>query len=121
MIAAMLGALRGPLGATLAKTAAMLLLLVGIYQAGASGERSRGEAATWKQRHDTVLADRRHAEAARLSAEDKAATLIAIDAKLQEELNALRTALATRPETDRCPVSGADLKLVFGDKAGAAR
>lgn len=93
----------------------VLVVAVGIYQAGANGERSRGEAAVWKQRHNTVLADRRHAETARLSAEDKAQTLAAIDAKQKEELDALRSALAARPETDRCPVSGADLKLLFGE------
>ena len=93
----------------------VLVVAIGIYQAGANGERSRGEAAMWKQRHDTVLADKRNAEAAQISAADKAATLEALDAKQQEELDALRSALAARPETDRCPVSGADLKLLFGE------
>lgn len=91
-----------------------LLLVLGIYQAGVNAERKRGEAAALRVALETVLADRRLAEQAQLSAADKAAALATINRQLEGELDDLRTVLAAKPEADRCPASGADIDLLYG-------
>lgn len=89
------------------------MALAGAYQTGVNAERGRGRAAQLQVELNTLKLDRRLGDQALKSALDKAKTLDAIDKKQQEELDALRTALAARPETDRCPVSDSDLKLLF--------
>lgn len=86
-----------------------VLFTVGIYRAGANGERARGEAAELRVKLDTVETDKRFAEKALSSAGVKAAELAADAQRMQEELDALRN----KPKSDRKPMSGAELDRLY--------
>jgi hypothetical protein len=90
------------------------IFIVGVYQMGVNAERKRGEANSLRQKLETVLEDKRNAEAAQISAADKAMTLAAEERRLEEELNDLRADLAKRPEGDRYPATDGDLDLLYG-------
>lgn len=92
---------------------AILAVLVGVYQMGINAERKRGEAAELRVRIETMQADRRHAEAARISAEDKAAELTTLTRQQEEALDALRTELEARPLGDRQRADGAALDRLY--------
>lgn len=82
---------------------------VGIFQAGIRFERVRGEAAELRVKLETIAADKRFAEKALDSASVKAAELAAEAKQKQEELDALRN----KPESDRKPMSGAELDRLY--------
>lgn len=90
-----------------------MILCVGIYQAGGNAERKRGEAAQLRVELETIRLDDRLKEQAGKSAAGKAAALAAEVKQREEELDALRKALAARPEADRCPAAPADLDLLY--------
>lgn len=109
-------ALIRPFAPLLLKVLAVLALVVGIYQAGANAERKRGEAAALRVQIETIKADQRLAEKARLSAADKEAALATLNRELEEDLDALRKVVAARPGADRCPATDADLDLLYGPR-----
>lgn len=90
-----------------------ILLCVGLYQAGVNAERRRGEAAQLRVELETVRLDKVNAEKALISERAKAAELLAEDRRNEEELDALRKALAARPDADRRPATDADLDLLY--------
>lgn len=92
---------------------AILAVLIGVYQMGVNAERKRGEAAELRVRLETIQADQRHAEAARISAEDKAAELTTLTRQQEEALDALRKDLESRPAAERKPASGAELDRLY--------
>lgn len=85
------------------------LVVVSAYQTGVNAERKRGEAAGLRVELETLRSDMRLAAQAQDSATIKAAALEAAARQREEELDALRKELASRPEADRRRATGADL------------
>lgn len=90
-----------------------MLLLAGVYQSGVNAERKRGEAAQLRVELETMRLDDRLKAQAQKSAGAKAEALEAEVRENEETLDALRKALAARPETDRRPASPDDLDLLY--------
>jgi hypothetical protein len=78
-----------------------LVALLGAYAAGGNAERKRGEAMQLRVELETARRDQAIAEQAADSADLKAGELAALATQKQEELDALRTQLAARPDVDR--------------------
>lgn len=106
--------LLGPLKLPLLYVAIGAMVVIGAYRTGVNAERRAGEAAALRQQIETLRDDMRLAAEAQASAAAKGAALDALNTQLTEELDALRTDLAGRPEGDRYPATDADLDRLYG-------
>lgn len=75
---------------------AAVAVLVGAYQTGVNAERSRGEAAALRVEVETLRADKRIADQARIRMANDVAELEAAKKQNEDQINALQEIVAER-------------------------
>jgi hypothetical protein len=82
----------------IAGAAAVVGLMVGIYQAGVHAERNRGELVTLRVQLETLRRDKEIAERAQVRNAEAAAELAAANKDNEEQIDALRDIISNRAD-----------------------